>query len=187
MPDFGSLAYLLVLAANFALIALVGGLAYEKGRDAWQVAAARARQAADGNRYMQDNIESAEKRAAQLVEEIAAAKETLARAQANLEAMRRRHAGEPLPFAFRATPTENFDPGGSVWEFHVRHDFEGTGTEDGHPAELWQKGRLYLVQSTTQQSAQAQLERRLRPSDGFQIRLVRRLEHEPVRAVERVS
>src|SRR3546814_12566770 len=80
----------------------------------------------------------------------------------------------PLPFVFRGTPTENFDPGGPIWEYLIRNVAEGAReNEPNHPAAGWSKGRLYLIQATTQVAALAQLERRFPPTDGFQAVLVR--------------
>lgn len=181
MFDIGSIAFFLVLAANLALILLVAGLAADRAREAWSRAVNRARHAEAINQSLRAGIEAAETKASQMTEQIAATKVKLEQAKADAAALKQRHATEQLPFVFRGTPTENFDPGGPIWEYLIRNVAEGARENDpSHPAAAWSKGRLYMIQATTQIAALAQLERRFPPTEGFQATLVKQHEPEPV-------
>ena len=130
------------------------------------------------NRSLRAGIEASEAKAGQLTEQIAATKVKLEQSKVDAAAVKRRHESEPLPFVFRGTPTENFDPGGPIWEFLIRNVAEGARENNpDHPATQWSNGRLYMVQATTQNAALAQLERRFPATDGFQAILVK--QHEP--------
>ena len=178
MFDFGSIAFFLVLAANLALILLVGGLAADRAREAWSRAVSRARQAETVNQSLRAGIEAAETKAGQLSEQITATKAKLEQARVDVVAVKKRHATEPLPFRFRGTPPENFDPGGPIWEYLIKNVAEGAREGDAnHPAAQWSNGRLFLIQATTQVAALAQLERRFPPTDGYQSVLVK--QHDP--------
>jgi hypothetical protein len=172
--DVMSLAYLLVLAANFALILLIGNLTYERARDAWDTVSSRARNLQSGLSEAQIAAETAERQAVEAVESIEAAKTKLADAEVELAQLKKRHEEEPLPFVYRVTPTENFDPGGMIWEFVVHHESEGQLEADTHhPARQWAGGRYYLIQATTQKAAYRQLERHVPAAAGFRITFVR--------------
>lgn len=172
--DLMSIAYVMVLGANMALILLIGNLAYERARDAWNSVISRARYLQSGLTQLEAAAENAQAQTAEAERNIAAAKQKLANTEAELAETKKRHEEQPLPFVYRATPTDNFDPGGMIWEFIVQHDSEGLQeTDPDHPARQWTSGRLYLVQGTTQKAAQRQLERHLPPADGFRITLVK--------------
>lgn len=181
MFDLGSVAFFLVLAANLALIVLVAGLAADRAREAWSRAVHRARHAEAMNQSLRAGIEAAETKASQITEQIAATKVKLEQAKVDVAAVKQRHASEPLPFVFRGTPTENFDPGGPIWEFLIRNVAEGAREYNAsHPAAQWTNGRLYLIQAATQNAALAQLERRFPPTEGFQAILVKQHEPDPI-------
>jgi hypothetical protein len=172
--DVMAFAYLLVLAANLALILLIGNLTYERARDAWTSVSGRARSLQSGLTDLRAATETAERQTVEASHNIEAARRKLADTEAELEELRRRHESEPLPFVYRVTPTENFDPGGTVWEFVVQHDGEGQQEADPHhPARQWVGGRYYLIQAATQKAAHRQLERHVPEAAGFRITLVR--------------
>lgn len=176
--DMMSLTYILVLAANLALILLIGNLTYERARDAWSSVSSRARTLRSSLTDLQTSAEVAERQAGEASQNIEAAKRKLANTEAELVELKKRHQEEPLPFVYRVTPTENFDPGGMIWEFLVQHDNEGLQeTDPNHPARQWTGGRLYLIQAATQKSAQRQLERHVPEAAGFRITLVRNHEN----------
>jgi len=172
--DVMALTYLLVLAANLALILLIGNLTYERARDAWASVSGRAETLRSNMIQWQTAAEHAEVQAAETVQAIDAAKQKLAQAEVELAALRKRHEDEALPFVYRVTPTENFDPGGVVWEFVVHHETEGQSDSDpDHPSRQWAGGRYYLIQAATQKAAQRQLERYVPEAAGFRITLVK--------------
>ncbi|MEK9969000.1 MAG: hypothetical protein VW600_07675, partial [Ferrovibrio sp.] len=82
--DVMTLTYLLVLAANFALILLVGNLTYESAYDAWKSVSNRAGNLRSGLTDLQAATETAERQAAEAVQNIEAAKKKLANAQVEL-------------------------------------------------------------------------------------------------------
>ncbi|WP_341910827.1 hypothetical protein [Ferrovibrio terrae] len=172
--DVMSIAYVLVLAANLALILLVGNLTFERARDAWSSVASRTRYLQSGLDQLRAAAEHAETQTAEAAKNIEAAKQKLANAEVELAALKKRHAEEKLPFVYRVTPPENFDPGGMIWEFVAHHDNEGMKeTDPDHPARQWTNGRFYLVQAATQKAAIRQLERHLPDSEGFRLALVK--------------
>ena len=181
MFDIGTIAFFLVLAANLALILLVAGLAADRAREAWSRSVNKARHAEATNHSLRAGIDASEAKAIQLTEQIEATKSKLEQARVDLAALKKRHATEPLPFVFRGTPTENFDPGGPIWEFLIRNVAEGARENNpAHPAAQWSNGRLYMVQAATQNAALAQLDRRFPATDGFQAVLVKQHEPAPV-------
>lgn len=171
--DVMSLTYVLVAAANLALVLLIGNLTYERARDAWHSVSGKANTLQSSLTDLQASAEVAERQAAEADQNIGAALKKLAAIEDELEQLKRRHEEEPLPFVYRVTPTENFDPGGAIWEFLVQHD-EGLQEIDAHhPARQWVSGRHYLIQGATQKAAQRQLERHVPESAGFRITLLR--------------
>lgn len=170
--DMMSLTYILVAAANLALVLLIGNLTYERARDAWVSVSGKAGNLQSSAAEWQSAAEAAERQAEEASQDIQAALKKLAAAEEELEQLRKRHEEEPLPFVYRVTPTENFDPGGAIWEFLVQHP-EGLQENDPHhPARQWTSGRYYLVQAATQKAAQRQLERHVPEAAGFRITLV---------------
>lgn len=173
--DLMALTYLLILGANLALILLVGNLAAERVRDAWNGVAGRARAARTQIEQLQENAESSSMRISALASKVEEAQRKLAGAQDELAAVMRRQTNEPLPFVYCVTPTENFDQGGVTWEFLVQHDEAGQAELDPHhPARQWLNGRVYMVQGASQQAARRQLERYLPKAEGFRITASRR-------------
>ncbi|MCW0235095.1 MAG: hypothetical protein OJJ21_15950 [Ferrovibrio sp.] len=172
--DVMALTYLLVLAANLALILLIGNLTFERARDAWFSVSNRAGSLQANLTQLQTATETAGTQTAETVQNIEAAKQKLANAEVELAALKKRHEEEPLPFVYCVTPTENFDPGGVIWEFVVHHDSEGQQESDPHhPARQWAGGRRYLIQAATQKAAHRQLERHVPEAVGFRIALVK--------------
>lgn len=168
--DLMTLTYLLILAANLALILLVGNLAAERVRDAWVGVAGRAQSARTQIQHLQENAESSSARIAQVVTKVEEAQRKLKGAQDELAAVMRHQQSELLPFVYCATPTEIFDSGGAAWEFLVQHDDVGNSELDPHhPARQWLNGRLYQVQGASPMAARRQLERYLPKSEGFRI------------------
>lgn len=174
--DVMSLAYVLVAAANLALVLLIGNLTYERARDAWNSVSGRANNLQTSAADFEAAAEAAERQAEEASKNIDAALRKLAASEDELEQLKRRHEEEPLPFVYRVTPTENFDPGGSIWEFLVQHPEGLQETDQHHPARQWTSGRYYLIQAATQKAAQRQLERHVPETAGFRITLVRTLE-----------
>lgn len=171
--DVMSLTYLLVAAANLALVLLIGNLTYERARDAWTSVSGRAGNLQSSTDEWQSAAEAAERQAEEASQNIQAALKKLAAAEEELDQLKKRHEEEPLPFVYRVTPTENFDPGGTIWEFLVQHPEGLQETDPHHPARQWTSGRYYLVQAATQKAAQRQLERHVPEAAGFRITLVR--------------
>jgi hypothetical protein len=171
--DMISLTYVLVLSANLALILLVGNLTYERARDAWNSVSGRANTLQSSLTDLQTSAEVADRQAAEADQNIDAALKKLAAIEDELEQLKKRHEEEPLPFVYRVTPTENFDPGGTIWEFLVQHDEGLQETDAHHPARQWTGGRYYLIQGATQKAAQRQLERHVPESAGFRITVLR--------------
>lgn len=172
--DLMTLTYLLILAANLALILLVGNLAAERVRDAWNGVAGRARSARTQIERLRENTEAASVRISALATKVEEAQRKLSGVQDELAAVMRRQSNEALPFVYCVTPTENFDPGGMTWEFLIQHDDEGQAELDPHhPARQWLNGRLYLVQGASQMAARRQLERYLPKAEGFRITVSR--------------
>lgn len=168
--DLMALTYLLILAANLALILLVGNLAAERIRDAWTGVASRARAARTQIEQLQEGAEAADVRVSQLVAKVEEAQRKLSGAQAELAAVMRQQQNEALPFVYCATPTEIFDSGGAAWEFLVQHDDAGsTELDPHHPARQWLNGRLYQVQGASPMAARRQLQRYLPKGEGFRI------------------
>lgn len=173
--DLMTLTYLLILAANLALILLVGNLAAERIRDAWTGVASRARAARTQIGQLQENAEAANARIAQLASKVDEAKRKLSGVQAELATVMRQQQNEALPFVYCATPTEIFDAGGATWEFLVQHDDAGnTELDPHHPARQWLNGRLYQVQGASPMAARRQLERYLPKAEGFSITATQR-------------
>jgi hypothetical protein len=172
--DYMALTYMLVLAANLALILLIGNLTYERARDAWDSIKSRARYLQTGLEQLQVSAVTAEAQANEAAKTIEAAKQKLANTEIELASLKKRHMEEPLRFVYRVTPPENYDPAGVIWEFIVHHDQEGLQEADpDHPARQWTGGRLYLVQAATQKAAHRQLERHLPEAAGYRITLVK--------------
>ncbi|MEK9970399.1 MAG: hypothetical protein VW600_14760 [Ferrovibrio sp.] len=171
--DMMSVTYLLVAAANLALILLIGNLTYERARDAWNSVSGRAGNLQSSTTEWETAAEVAERQAEEASQNIQAALKKLAAAEDELEQLKRRHEEEPLPFVYRVTPTENFDPGGAIWEFLVQHPEGLQETDPHHPARQWTSGRYYLIQAATQKAAQRQLERHVPEAAGFRIAMVR--------------
>lgn len=168
-------AYLLVVAANLALIFLVGNLAYERARNAWVIVFNSAHHLRENEARFVSATENAAAATAETEKKIEQARAELAEAEARLAEIKRKHLKEPLPFAYRITPTQNLDPGGAVWEFVVHQDEEPRREPDPHhPARQWSNGRLYMVQAATQVAAKRQIERLLPEDEGYRITLVKR-------------
>lgn len=173
--DLMALTYLLILAANLALILLVGNLAAERVRDAWTGVAGRARLAQTQIDQLQENAEAASVRISQLSAKVEEAQRKLSGVQAELATVMRQQQDEALPFVYCATPTEIFDSGGAAWEFLVQHDDAGNSElNPHHPARQWLNGRLYLVQAASPMAARRQLERYLPKTEGFRITATQR-------------
>jgi cell division protein FtsX len=171
--DMMSLTYVLVLSANLALILLIANLTYERARDAWHSVSGRANSLQTSLTDLQSSAEAAGRQSVEADQNIDAALKKLAAMEDELEQLKKRHEEEPLPFVYRITPTENFDPGGTIWEFLVQHDEGLQEVEAHHPARQWVNGRHYLVQGATQKAALRQLERHVPESAGFRITLLR--------------
>lgn len=171
--DMMSLTYVLVAAANLALILLIGNLTYERARDAWTSVSGRANTLQSSTSEWQMAAGRAESQAEEASQNIQAAMRKLAEAEEELEQLKKRHEEEPLPFVYRVTPTENFDHGGSIWEFIVQHSEGLQEADPHHPARQWTGGRYYLIQAATQKAALRQLERHVPEAAGFRIALVR--------------
>ena len=92
--DVMSIAYVLVLAANLALILLVGNLTFERARDAWASVASRTRYLQSGLDQLRTAAEHAEAQTVEAAKDIAAAKQKLANAEVELAALKKRHAEE---------------------------------------------------------------------------------------------
>jgi hypothetical protein len=174
--DVMTMTSLLVLAANLALILLVGNLALEKAREAWDSVSGRARQTRTQIDYYKTAAEAASIKTSEAVQGIRDAERKLADAEKELAAVKQRQETEPLPFVYSAAPTDSFDAGGSIWEFIVHNEAEAQQEIDpDHHARHWSVGRLYVVQAATQAAARRQLERHLPGADGFRVTVVRRI------------
>lgn len=174
--DVMTITSLLVLAANLALVLLVGNLAFERAKEAWDAVASRASQTRTQIQHFTDAAEVASIKTSEAAQSIKDAERKLADAETELAAVKLRQENEPLPFVYSATPTDSFDAGGSIWEFIVHNDAEAQReTDSDHPARQWSSGRLYVVQAATQAAARRQLERHLPEADGFRVTVIRRI------------
>lgn len=171
--DMMSLTYVLVMAANLALILLIGNLTYERARDAWHSVSGRANMLRSSLEDLQAAAHSADRQAEEVEQNIDAALKKLAATEAELEQLKQRHEDEALAFVYRVTPTENFDPGGAIWEYLVQHDEGLKDSDPDHPARQWTSGRYYLIQAATQKAARHQLERHVPEAAGFRLTLLR--------------
>ncbi|WP_298728271.1 hypothetical protein [uncultured Ferrovibrio sp.] len=174
----------LALAANIGIAVMIILLLGERSHVAWN----RIRLQADELSALRDQIahqaETSEQMIETMREEIADLKGQLQRAEADLEALQRRHREEDLPLGYTATLVDVVDRRYRTWRVLVRNpDLGADAGSFAHPAHRWIEGRLYEVPAPNLEYAIGAMQLRLPPREGFQIEPARERVEEPAEAV----